>query len=167
VPFRSIKPVSEGVRSKLHFGRTYSFYLKLKKTKQTYFFNVSILAFKPMNKRTGMSVDLVRLNAIAKKAFKSKISLEDFVLNDLSKVVLQIKQELELAGSQLVSVHFDEVRGSGIHFEGKGVLFIRKDFATNPAGDLFQVASYFDQKNTLVRMNLKNLKQNISEQLFF
>ena len=160
------------MRSEVQFARTYPYYLKLNgrpaSSQQAFSFSVTVSAQKKMNPMTGMSVDLVLIDKIANKIFKTKRPYRnDDVLMVLTGLVSELKKALALQKTKLVHVDFSECRGSSYLFTEKRMLFVRRDYATDQAGDLFYIESYFNQKNILVRLDMKNLKLGICEQIIF
>lgn len=151
----------------IQFVRTYPFYLKLNKPVRAYSFSVTVTAQKKLNPATGMSVDLVKLDRAAKLILKTKNSKSAEVLQALREIYGQFEAQLKKDKTKLISIQFNECRGSGYLLKGKKTLFIRSDFAADDQQDLHQVTSYFDAKNKLVRMDLKHLRLQIVEQLLF
>lgn len=157
----------KSVRTGLNFARTYPFYIKLPKADQAYFFSITISASKKLNLKTGMSVDLVSLDRLAEGIFKSQKSQKTSAVEMMADIVNQVQVGLKKIQTKLVSVKFSECRGSAYLFTGRQMYFIRQDYASDDVGDLFQVTSYFNKKNVMTRMDLKNLKLNTQEQIIF
>ncbi|MBC7465298.1 MAG: hypothetical protein H7256_04845 [Bdellovibrio sp.] len=163
--------MKNNVRSEVQFARTYPYYIKLggrpASFQQAFSFLVTVSAQKKINAMTGMSVDLVGLDKIASKILKTKKQSGDKIAMVLRNLVNQFKKDLALQKTKLVRVEFVECRGGSYLFTDKKMLFVRQDHATDEAGDLFEVRSYFNQKNALIRLDLKNLKLGLSEQIIF
>ena len=155
-------------KKSVNFVRVYSFYVRKNKPTQAYFFSVTVSANKKLNPMTGMSVDLVQLDKVAKKILDGfKVSAKTGVVEDLQRIELLFKKLLAKIDTKLVRVQFDETRGSSYLFQDGKTYFIRRDLATDDNGDLSEVASYFDSRNKLVRMDLRGFKDGIKETLVF
>lgn len=164
-----MKSKKEKTRPKINLARVYSFYVSQKS--ESWNFKVTVKCHSPLCKETGMSVDLVNLDRLAKSIFKNEVSTSNSLISVLEKKVSQIKVQLQKQPqskkTNLVTVHFDEVRQFGIHFLENQVLFVRQDMAKSQAGDLFEVISYLDSDQSVVKLKLKNFKTKVIEQIIF
>ena len=166
------KPTTD---SEIIFVRRYSFYCsvqnqKNKKTQQTsesFYFQVTVSALAPLDPKTGMTVNLVLLDQVAKKIFKanrpSKLTLTKFLQNQFKN----LDRALKLKKIRLSSLQFDECRGFCVKFEGRKRFSIHSDYATDEKGNLFKVSSQFNEKDELVELDIKNLKLDIHEKIIF
>ena len=163
--------MKKNVRSEVQFARTYPYYLKLGgkpvSSEQAFSFSVTVSAQKKINPMTGMSVDLVQLDQIAKKVLKTKTFKTGEVTAILKKLVSEIQKSLEVKNTKLIRAEFEESRGSAYVFVGRDTFFMRQDFAQDDDGDLFKIKSFFNMKNNLVRLNLINLKTTVEEIIIF
>lgn len=153
--------------SKINFGRSYPFYIKKLGTNRAFAFQVTVVAQKKINQKTGMSVDLQSLDQISSALLNKNRTTKLEIQQTLMALTDQFKNRLKVFGTKLISIRFDECRGSGFLFKGEQVYFIRADYATDKVGELFKVISYFNKKNQLVRTDLENFKLKTDEQLIF
>ena len=160
-----MKKKKEKTRSRIHFVRVYSFYVSQKKESWT--FQVTVKCFSPLNKLTGMSVDLTNLDRVADLIFTNDIGSSKTLSSILQKRVNLLRSRLRKIKVHLMTVHFDECRNFGIHFIENNILFVRLDLAKSESGDLHEVVSYLDSKQTVVKLQLKNFRTKITEQIIF
>lgn len=114
-----------------------------------------------------MTVDLRSLDQIAVSLFKNHRTTKLDIQKTILALAANLKTKLKAEKTKLISIRFDECRGSGFLLKGSQLYFIRLDYATDKRGDLFKVISYFNKKNQLVRTDLENFKMNLREQLIF
>lgn len=163
--------------SEIIFNRRYPFYCSVqnqaksrthkKSATESYYFQVTVSAWAPLNKATGMSVNLMQLDHIAKNIFKTVHSPE-LTLNHLLKSRLKLlEKSLKSKKIKLAALQFDECRGLCLKFQGHQSFSIHHDFAADENGDLFKVSSQFNEKDELVEMEIKNLKLEIHERIIF
>ena len=117
-----------------------------------------------------MSVDLSVLDTLSSQVFKNTACKNEAPIKFLKKKVLELQRKLRKFKSQLVSVKFTEVRGFGIYFKlTKDVTaeIFRQDFATAKNHDLYRIVSYFSSLEQLTKIQLHNLKSNMSEEIIF
>ena len=157
------------------FVRRYPFYCsvqnqknkKIQKTAESFYFKVTVSALAPLDQRTGMTVNLVLLDQVAKKIFKinrpSKLALNKYLENQFKK----LGKALKLKKIGLTSLQFDECRGFCLKFQDQKIFSIHSDYATDEKGNLFQVSSQFNEKDDLVELDIKNLKLDIHEKIIF
>lgn len=153
----------------LFFIRIYPYYVQLQTGHEVhpFSFQVQIMTMAPLNKKTGMTVNLVKLDACIQTVLKPEI-LALSSINELFKIKIKILQKKLLKNKiKLESVQFDECRGFSALFENKKVTLIRRDFALDQYQDLFEVHSYFDEVNKLQKIKMKNIKLEITEEITF
>ncbi len=160
-----MKKKKEKTRSRIHFVRVYSFYVSQKN--ESWNFQVTVKCFSPLNKLTGMSVDLTNLDKVANLIFTNDIGSSKTLISILQKRVNLLRSRLRKIKVHLMNVHFDEYRNFGIHFIENNILFVRSDLARSESGDLHEVVSYLDSKQTVVKLQLKNFRTKITEQIIF
>lgn len=123
-----------------------------------------------MNTQTGMSVDLDVLDTLIKQIFKNTACKNEAPVMFLKKKVLKLQRKLRKFKTQLVSVKFTEVRKFGVHFKlSKNVTaeVFRQDFAIAANHDLYKIISSFSLLEQLTKIQLHNLKSNVSEEIIF
>lgn len=115
-----------------------------------------------------MSVDLVALDRIACRLFfPETISHKNNLVQFLQKKTIDLKQHLGKEKTKLVSIQYNEIRNGAVRFEGRAILFIRKEFARNQKNDLFQITSVFAGEKKLQEIEIHNLKTDLIERLIF
>ena len=152
-------------RTEINFVRVYPYYLS--QNNESWSFQVTLKCRSPLNKKTGMSVSLVGLDRVAESIFRNEICNLPSLISFLKEKVNQLKMQLQKQNMHLVAVHFDECRKYGIHFSQQDVFFVRTDYAKNEAGDLYEVITYLNSKQSVVQLQLKNFKNKITEQIIF
>ena len=132
-------------RTKIQFVRVFSFYVELAispKKSEPYYFKVTAATEAPLNRKTGMTVDLIQLNLVAGKVFKNQrakcASAEDFF--KLKFVTFRIS--LAKKKISLRSLQFDECRGLSVLIDDHGLQTTRHDFATDDAGKIYADKSF-------------------------
>ncbi len=145
--------------------RVYSYYLSQKT--ESWSFQVTVKCRSPLNKKTGMSVNLIDLDRIAESLFKNEnCNLPN--LNSFLKTKLdQLQKKLHKNKIQLIAVHFDECRKFGIHFIQDDIFYVHTDFAKSESGELYEVITYLNSNKNVAQLQLKNLKTKITEQIIF
>lgn len=149
----------------LNFGRAYLFYVH--RPEGSYSFRVLVTANRPLERATGMTVNLTELDKTCQRLFKNTSSKNKDVIQLLHLKTRQLKLELEKIKTKLISVQFFEKRGFGLAFEGDKFYFIRSDFALDKKGNLVQVTSHFDSKNKLKRVRIVHEKDQLVEQIIY
>jgi len=149
----------------LNFVRVFPFYVG--HSRGSWHFQVTVKAHAELNSKTGMSVHLGQMNSVCDRVLQSTKLSAAHILVLLQKKAKQLHVGLKAKSIECVSVDFAECRDWGVLFEAGGVFFIRKDFATSPKGDLFQVTSVFDGDNQLTRLTTHHFKTKITEEIIY
>ncbi len=154
----------------IQFVRVFSYYVDLQltgKKSQPFFFDVIVKSQAAFKQQTGMTVDLLKLDTIAKKVFKNQ-KLKCSAFQEFLNVKYQtLKEALKIFGIRLRSVQFTECRGLSVLIKNRTWHTFRHDYAVDDKGVLYFVSSQFDEKNRLAQIKIKNLKLNIEEQIIF
>ena len=152
-------------RTEINFARVYSYYLSQKH--ESWSFQVILKCKSPLNKKTGMSVNLTDLDNTAESLFKNEICDLPNLISFLKRKVNQIQIQLQKKNIKLIAVQFNECRKLGIHFIQNDILYLRTDFAKSEAGDLYEVVTYFNSNQKVIQLQLKNFKTKVTEQIIF
>lgn len=157
----------------LRFGRIYPVAMSL--AEQSYFFKAEFIAQAPLNSKTGMTVDLVKMNKAITKILKQKtkvkinvkVDVKTSVAEVLQQIFKQAQDKLKTMGADLKEVSFHEERGFGIQFSKKNKpLIYRTDYGLDESRNLQRIISYFDSKGQLKKVLLNNLRENYSEEIY-
>ncbi len=152
----------------IHLGRACTFFVA--RPSSSWFFYVELTCFKAVDAQTGMSVDLTVLDAAIKQIFKSATCKNEAPIKFLNKKVLELKRKLRGYKTQLMSVKFTEIRSFGVNFRlTKNITaeIFRQDFAIAANQDLYKIISFFNHAEQLTKIQLHNLKSNVSEEIIF
>lgn len=142
---------------------------------QSYFFKAEFIAQAPLNSKTGMTVDLVKMNKAITKILKQKtkvklnvkVNIKISVAEVLQQIFKQAQDKLKTMGADLKKVSFHEERGFGIQFSKKNKpLIYRTDYCLDESRSLQWIISYFDSKGQLKKVLLNNLRENYSEEIY-
>ena len=117
-----------------------------------------------------MSVDLSVLDTLSSQVFKNTACKNEAPIKFLNKKVLELTRKLRKHKTQLVSVKFTEARSFGVYFKltkDVTVEIFRQDFAIAANCDLYKIISYFSLAEQLTKIQLHNLKSNVSEEIIF
>lgn len=167
----SLTKQNKKTRTEIQFVRVFSFYIDLaigSKKAEAYFFKVTVSTQAPLNPQTGMTVDLVQLDRVAHQLFKNQKAHQTSKLSIFFQLKFKtLEKLLKKHKIHLVSVQFNECRGSSVLVTARGQEIIRQDLASDHKGCLYSVTSWFDQGEKLVQLRIKNLKTNLVELIIF